>query len=129
MNYSSDRQFRIWNYSVSHSTLFLRSYVFEESKDGKQITNDTIDIEFWAVSYIDLPDTMDGLKIKLMSSDYPDRLKDKIKFDLKVFELTNNQGTSYVIAGGCIVGKSSWDHDKGRFENLTLNYPEILATL
>jgi hypothetical protein len=129
MRYSSDRQFRIWDYTVSHSTLFLRSNVFEEYEDGRNIKNDTVDIEFWAVSYIELPDSLEGLELGLVTNGIPDRLSELLKYDLKLFELKTKHRTGYVIAGGCVVGKSTWDHNKGRFENFKLDYPEILVTL
>lgn len=129
MNYSSDRKFRIWDYTVSHSTLFLRSYLFEEDEQATTIINDTIDIEFYAVGYIELPDSMNGISLSLIKENIPERLKDFLKHDLKLFELNTNTRKGYVIAGGCVVGKSSWEHDKGRFENLGLNYPEVLLTI
>jgi hypothetical protein len=129
MSYSTKREFRIWHYTVSHSTLFLRSNVFEESEDGKEISNDTIDIEFWAVGYIDLPDTLKGIELKLVSKDPLDRFREFLKHDLKLFELKTGMKSHFIIAGGCVVGKSTWDYDKGRFENIGLKYPEVIVTL
>jgi hypothetical protein len=59
-SFSSERTFRIWNYTVSHSQLLLRS-VKREHHDTR------VDMLFKAVDRVDLPSTLAGLHVELIA--------------------------------------------------------------
>lgn len=63
--YYSKRVFKLWAYIVSHSSLLLRSemkYPDQENYTGS--TSFNIDLEFWAVSYIDISINLYKVEIK-----------------------------------------------------------------
>lgn len=55
--FESDRRFQIWKYRVGHAQLLLRSV-----KDGEHPSR--IDVLFVGTRHIDLPATLDGLRIE-----------------------------------------------------------------
>jgi hypothetical protein len=59
MLYQSDRHFRLWLYSVSHSALLLRA-----TKDVQHGQHNTIDIECWGVNYMQIPSSLNGVAIE-----------------------------------------------------------------
>ena len=71
MSYTSDRKFRMWAYSCSHSFLILRStFNSDEDKYGYNI-----DIEFAGVEYLDTPMTLNGISIEELKEDLPEKFK------------------------------------------------------
>jgi hypothetical protein len=56
MQFSSDRSFRLWDYSVSHKQMLLRS-----PKSPEVAMN--VDIVLWGVEYLDLATSLQGLTI------------------------------------------------------------------
>jgi len=56
MQFSSDRSFRLWDYSVSHKQMLLRS---PKSPDVAM----NVDIVLWGVEYLDLATSLEGLTI------------------------------------------------------------------
>ena len=56
--FSSDRVFRIWDWSVSHCRLLIRS---PRSEHNEQEQN--IDLAFYGVFYMELRESMNGLTI------------------------------------------------------------------
>jgi len=128
MNYISDRIFRIWAYTVSHCFLILRSpQLFEDVEGYSNATDHNVDIEFWGVSYLDLPDIFRGVKIKELKQDVPRRLdKYLIYKGARIFELESEENLFYVVAGGCRVGKNNWVNED-RISNPGLEYREIIV--
>jgi len=129
MNYISDRIFRIWAYTVSHCFLILRSpQLFEDVEGYSNATDHNVDIEFWGVSYLDLPDILRGVKIKELKQGVPRRL-DKYLIDkgARIFELESQENLFYVVAGGCRVGKNNWVNED-RISNPGLEYREIIVS-
>lgn len=57
--FRSERYFHIWDYSVSHSQLLIRS-----ARDERDDSSDNIDLIFSAVFYVELPTRLYGLAIE-----------------------------------------------------------------
>ena len=130
MVFISDRIFRIWAYTVSHCFLILRSpQLFEDVEGYANATNHNVDVEFWGVSYLDLPDILRGVKIKELKQDVPGRLEKYLIYKgTRIFELESEEHLFYVVAGGCRVGKNNWVNED-RISNPDLEYDEIVALL
>jgi len=111
----SNRNFKIWHYIVSHSTLIIRSerQYHDVEYSVKYEPNCTIDIEFSGIEFISLPDKMDGLKIRKESG---------------VYRIDENK-EHFVKASSCIVGVSQFDNTQDRISYLSLEYDEILLTI
>lgn len=91
------------------------------------IAPNNIDIEFVAVTYFEMPETIVGLEIHQLDV-VPDRLQQFINSQYsKVFCLRSNTNDYYVIAGGFQIGTSTW-LTENRMWNPDLEYDEIVAT-
>jgi hypothetical protein len=100
-----NRFFQFWTYKPSLSILYLRS--------NKQ-NSITIDIEFYNVSYIDLPTY---LYIKSISYFDTNKTIEKITIRPKeyeiVYEIKNLDGQSfYIFASKCVIGRSKMEYDE-----------------
>lgn len=125
MQYTSDRVFQIWAFTVSHSCLLLRSPLTEEKSEFKSASYN-IDIEFWGVGYIELPDLLEGISIVEITEDIPQKLHKYLTSGYKSFEVLSKGVRYYVVAAGCVVGKNNWI-DTSRIFNPMLKYSEVLA--
>jgi hypothetical protein len=126
MSYISDRIFKIWSYSVSHSFLLLRSTNNEEDEVLREGYN--IDIEFGGVGYLNLPVILQGISIQEIKEDIPEKFKRYLpSLGHRVFEIKSDE-TYYIIAGSYRVGKNNWGDNEDRIFNPSLEYDEILAT-
>ncbi len=68
MNLSfKNREFKIWRYGVSHSKLLIRS-----PKNREHDT--TIDIQFYGVEYINIPNKFKNIEISSLSKDYDNNI-------------------------------------------------------
>ncbi|MGX5854411.1 hypothetical protein ACWKW6_12225 [Dyadobacter jiangsuensis] len=125
-----NRKFRIWAYTVSHSSLLLRSEQKYNDVDGyDEASGFNIDIEFGTVAYIDIPHVIENLRIKTVASGFPEKLLKFTKHpDLTVFELTSDDEKYYVVADSYLVGRNNWSPSEDRISNIQLEYDEILAT-
>lgn len=126
MNYTSNRDFRIWNYSVSHSTLLLRG--LQKITDESDVAIESIfniDIEFWDTSYIEIPDSLKGIEIREIKENIPRRLTKFIKSDSTVFQIESENQKFYIIAYGYAIGKNAWTN-KDRIQDPYLEYDEII---
>ena len=98
------RRFQIWEYTVGHSQLLLRSTKTLE-------TASRIDVLFKNVAEIHLPTILDGLIVSELTDTgasempllVPERLKTRT-----VFVARTTNGTGYVIAGATF-----WHEDDG----------------
>ncbi|MCY1660772.1 hypothetical protein [Chryseobacterium sp. SL1] len=109
--YNSNRKFRIWAYTVSHSSLLLRSEMKYPDQDNySDSTSSNIDIEFWAVNYINLPSDFFGIHIReITSEELPKEIdKELLKFDMKIFEFISAKSKYYIIAGGILIAQNKW---------------------
>lgn len=84
--YESERLFKLWGYTVSHSFLLMRSPMLFEDVEGYRKSNSyNIDIEFVSVVYLNVPNSLVGVKIREIKGNIP------IQFepykDSKVFEI------------------------------------------
>ena len=124
--YLSTRIFKNWIYSVSHSTLIIRSEMKVDDYEGNPtLENHTLDIEFWGVTYLDIPVNYDGISVRIKQDD-------KSKFNKylsyegdNIFEIETNGTLYHIVASGCIVGKSTWIN-QDRIQNLFLKYDEVV---
>jgi hypothetical protein len=62
--FKSDRVFRVWDWSVSHCRLLIRS-----PRSGQDAKERNIDIAFHGVFYMELRESLDGLSIASPSTD------------------------------------------------------------
>src|SRR5262245_52183856 len=56
--FTSDRLFRVWDWSVSHCRLLIRS-----PRSGQDPTERNIDIAFYGVFYLELPESLHGISV------------------------------------------------------------------
>ena len=85
--FNSKRVFQIWDYSVSHGQLLLRS-----AKADEHATN--IDIVFWGVRAINLDAVLKGVALARTDNGY---------------RIESNDRTQVVTAAGCKVFENSID--------------------
>lgn len=125
----SNRKFKVWAYTVSHSFLILRSpLVFEDVEGYNESLDFNIDIEFTSVIYIDIPNILSGIRITEIKSDIPQKFCSYIKDpNNKLFEIESNGSYFYIVAGGYLIGKNKW-FSEDRISNMSLKYDEILAS-
>lgn len=131
--YQSDRNFRIWNYTVSHCSLLLRSIMsFPDLDDYSEETSYNIDIEISGVSFIGIPTTLRNLKIKEISEDLlPGHIdKELCKYDLKIFEFEEENKRYYIIAAGLMIATNKWDLNQDRIlsYHLGLQHDKVIIT-
>ncbi|NNT72139.1 hypothetical protein HKT18_13150 [Flavobacterium sp. IMCC34852] len=110
--FNSQRIYRIWMYTVSHSTLILRSekQYFDVDYAFKYDEPDlTIDVIFNGVDFISIPDSFNEIEIK----------KEGEKF------IFNNNENWYVKAANCIVGQYDGD-DEDKIWEMSLKYNETI---
>ncbi|MCL6296973.1 hypothetical protein [Streptomyces kronopolitis] len=100
---SWNRKFQVWQYSVSHSTLLLRSVNAERD-------NSRVDVLFPAVSLMHLKPSFGALEIH--EADDDDLLKflpeSGDKHHGKLYLL--NHGEAYVCAAQCVWNEDDGDH-------------------
>lgn len=112
VQYSSNRTFRLWAYTVSHSSLLLRSEMkYPDLEDYSKDTSYNIDFEFWAVSYVDVPTDLLGVSIKeITEQELPKDIdRDLLKYDMKIFQLQSKEHTYHIIAYGLLIGENRWE--------------------
>jgi len=129
--YNSNRYFKLWFYSVSHSSLLIRSEIqFPDVQYSNQyIPNYTLDIEFWGVKYMDVLIDFEGLIISKEISKIPKKFLEMISIDgLKLYKIESINGVNYIVAEGCLVGRSIWTNED-RLHNPKLKYDEELFEL
>ncbi len=130
MIYNSNRKFKMWAYIVSHSSLLLRSEMkFPDQDNYTEDQSYNIDLEFWAVNYINIPTILNNIIIKEITvKEIPTEInKNLLKFDMKIFELESEEKKYYIIAGGFLIGKNKWiDQDRILDSNLNLEHEEVI---
>ncbi|GAA1690415.1 hypothetical protein GCM10009765_44880 [Fodinicola feengrottensis] len=99
---SWDRPFGIWHYTLSHSTLLLRSI------DPAQSPN-RIDVLFTMVSRICLSEFYESLTIHLASTEEKASVLDEdLRSEPRARLYLINGGRDYVVASNC-----NWHEDEG----------------
>lgn len=96
--FESNRQFKLWDYNVSHQQLLLRS-----PRTGNETNN--LDVVFWGVKHVCLPSILDELSLRLATTEEANRLSDMITTDsgVPVFRVQASDGSGVVVADGCKV--------------------------
>lgn len=112
MHYQCDRLFKFWKYTVSHSSMIIRSEMQYHDVNYDLIYNPnyTIDIEFSGVDFISIPQKFHGLKIRKMGNKY----------------IFDDKEEHYIIASSCVIGISKWDFNKDRLTDISLKYDGII---
>lgn len=130
MLYVCKRSFRLWAYTVSHSSLILRSELKAKDQEGfSDELSFNIDIEFWDVTYLNIPCELSGLEIKEVHyKTFPFPINPEIlEFDRKVFEIKSDSRKYYIIAYGILIGQNNWIGFDRIFSNrLNLEHDKIL---
>mgnify|MGYP001612936745 CR=1 FL=1 len=111
-HFKSNRKYKIWMYTVSHSTLILRSekqYFDVDYEIKYEDPNTTIDIIFTAVDFISIPDRFNEISIH--------RKEEKF--------IINNNENWFINAASCAVGKYDGDNEDEIWNGL-LKYNEII---
>lgn len=128
--YSSKRKFRIWVYTVSHSSLLLRSEMkYPDQDEYSEETSYNIDLEFWAVSYMNIPTDLLSLSIKeIAAEELPQKINTELlMFDMRIFELESKESKYYIIAGGVLIGENKWENQDRIFSyDSNLKYDKII---
>lgn len=129
MEYKSNRHFKLWGYTASHSFLILRSSMLYEDVDGyTESMSYNIDIEFSAVIYLDIPNTFKSIQVREVVGNIPEKFNKYFKISgLRIFEIQSEGMYYFIVAGSCRVGKNKWISED-RIRNLDLDYEEIITT-
>ncbi len=129
MNELINRVFKIWAYTISHCFLILRSpQKFPDQDDFDENYNYNIDIEFSAVRYIDIPAILNGIEIRELINQIPEKFQSyKNEQGYKVFEIKSGEKYYYIVAANYRIGKNKWVAED-RVSNMSLEYDIIIAT-
>ena len=107
------RRFQVWNYTVGHGQLLLRS-----TKSSEFPTR--IDILFKNVTAIHLPTTFDGVTIAEASDEERNRLKIHKNESEKLFIVRGDAFEGYVIAGTVAHHEDEGEHSDPGFFSETM---------
>jgi hypothetical protein len=106
--FNFEREFQVWLYTVSHAQLLLRS-----TRAGKHGTR--VDILFKGVRAVQLPTTLRGLNIVVMSRHEAIETSTSMGVQLRgnesVFALSGSNYAGFVIAGGAFLHEDEGSHD------------------
>src|SRR4051794_11561024 len=62
--FKSDRPFQLWDYTVSHRQLLLRSPIAPRTSTSPRFTTN-VDLVFWGVESLSIPTWFEGLQVSL----------------------------------------------------------------
>lgn len=127
--FNLNRNFKLWAYTVSHSSLILRSEMRYPDQDDSENYQCNIDLEFSAVSYINIPSKLERLSIKEINEKKLPKEIDRnlLIYNMKIFELQSNEKKYYIIAGSLLIGKNTWQNQDRIFDyNANLKHNEII---
>ncbi|PZF74814.1 hypothetical protein DN068_01045 [Taibaiella soli] len=102
---------------------------FVDQEDYSENVSWNIDIEFWAVSYIDTAHVLPGLIMsEITGTILPQRIRQKTTTGQKVYEIESGGVKYYIIAGGVLVGENKWENEDRIFNySMNLKHDNILA--
>ena len=107
----------------------LRSPLLFENANEEGYLSDlsyNIDIEFGGVAYLDLPDIFQGILLREVTADRPEKFNKYLASSgYKVFEIKSEGESYYIVAGSYKIGKCKW-LTENRVSSPTLEYDEIL---
>lgn len=127
--FESNRNFKMWAYTVSHSSLILRSEMRYPDQDDSENYQYNIDLEFLAVRYINIPYILNKLRIReITEKELPVEIdRDLLKYGMKTFELQTNGNKYYIITGSLLIAKNIWHNEDRIFNyNADLKHDEII---
>jgi hypothetical protein len=101
--YESKRDFKLWDYRVSHGQLLLRSPMSPD-------LNTNVDLQFWGVEFVRLPTVMHGIRLRLANDDEKTSVAGRYAPECNgsVFSC-DEDGAAIVIAAGCRVLENAMD--------------------
>ncbi|UUC46360.1 hypothetical protein [Flavobacterium cerinum] len=100
--------------------------MFPDQENYSEDKSFNIDIEFFDVSYIDIPDRLCDFTIT-ETIDIPEKIQEyNGKFNRKTFKIQSGKTKHYIIASGYIIGKNTWLNED-RAINILLQYDEIIT--
>jgi hypothetical protein len=105
MKFESDRHFQMWDYTVSHQQLLVRSPADSEIVDN-------IDLVFWGVRFIGIPTSLAGAAIWEASPPELAHLAAGAagKFALRgAFCVLSGDNTYFIAASGLVVHRNQLD--------------------
>jgi hypothetical protein len=105
MIFSSEREFKIWDYNVSHNQLLLRS-------PASPIVDHNIDIVFWRVRFLLIPSTFFGIEMDLAFKgdvDAIEQIAGKLPDPSGLYSLASGGRRFFVFAGGFKVLRNDLD--------------------
>lgn len=132
MIFYSNRKFKIWAYTVSHSSLLIRSVMQYDDEEGySKETSYNIDLEFSLVEYMDVKTTWDSISISVVEKEnLRSDLKEKFNsYEGEIFEIESNKEKVYIVAYSLLIGTNKWGLDDRIFNHhMNLEYDEILVS-
>lgn len=132
MIFYSNRKFKILAYTVSHSSLLIRSVMQYDDEEGySEETSYNIDLEFSFVEYMDVKTTWDSLSISVVEKEnLRSDLKEKFdSYEGKIFEIESNKETTYIVAYSVLIGTNKWGLEDRIFNcDTNLDHDEILVS-
>lgn len=90
-----------------------------------------IDVEFWTVTFINIPTSLVGIKIIEISEELLPKSIDRelCKYNQKIFELQDGDKKYHIIAGGLLVGVNRWENEDRIFNyDLNLEHDEVIIS-
>lgn len=126
-----ERYFKLWNYTISHGVLILRSpQIFPDMDNFCKSNAYNLDIEFTDVKYLDIPSNLFDIKIDIIKE--MDNIPQKIlllnnMYNSKIFKIVSGNENYYILAHSFIVGKNNW-FSEDRICNPHLQHDQILLT-
>ena len=105
MSFSSEREFRMWDYNVSHNQLLIRS-----PRSPDVATN--VDIIFWRVEYMELPCSFRGIAFAEAAASDVARVQQvfsKISSHASYYPLISEEKRHLIVASGFKVVENTLD--------------------
>jgi hypothetical protein len=102
--FSSDRQFKIWEYTGHHRQLLIRSL-------KSDIVQTRLDIVFMAVGFMALPPLLRGLRITECTTDPVDLPELCLDWKEPWYRIDSAEGVGYVAAGSIYTHEDDLDNN------------------
>jgi hypothetical protein len=122
MAFESERRFRIWDYTVSHKQMLVRSPMSPSPEESSE----NIDIVFWGVEYIGIPSMMSGVEVRQASDEEAaSEALLGMKCDSRsLFVLSSGGGRFTVVAAGYKVLRNKLDIFESSLEYFAGSNPD-----
>jgi hypothetical protein len=123
-----NRRFQLWEYTVSHGVLLVRSPISPLGPDGTIATNN-IDLFFVDVIFISAPRFMDGVTLEEGNAEDIKRAETLLNsslYDSSVFVLNSGGCRHWVVAAYCKVDENEMDLFENYFSFRTRPIPDSI---